>query len=247
MSESTAIAWTDSTFNPWQGCSRVSEGCRFCYAEVQTSRYGLSLWGAAPRRITSTEGWRKPIRWNREAAADGRRHRVFCGSWCDVFEADPTADATRPRLWQLVAETPALDWLLLTKRPERIAECLPDGWGSGWPNVWLGTSIEAADVLHRADALRKVPAVVRFLSCEPLLGPLGGINLAGIDWLIAGGESGPNARPMSSDWARHLRDRCASAGIPYFFKQAGGRGNDKGGHLLDGELLQAFPTPRGAR
>lgn len=246
MSKRTGIKWTDHTWNPWQGCTRVSEGCRYCYAEAGTRRFGLSVWGESPRRVTSPSGWRKPLNFNREAERDGVRRRIFCGSWCDVFEDHPVAEENRPRLWDLIAETPALDWLLLTKRPERIAASLPLTWGVGWPNVWLGTSIENRATLHRADSLRSIPAAVRFLSCEPLLEPLDELNLSSIDWLIVGGESGPNARPMRPEWAAALRDLCTRAGIPFFYKQSGGRDRHKGGDLLEGERLQAFPKPRGA-
>lgn len=221
MSLSTGIAWTDSTFNPWIGCTRVSEGCRGCYAEAfVTGRMGADLWGpSAPRRVTAVSTWKGPLAWNREAGRTGRRRRVFSASLADVFDSHPTAEATRPRFWGLVRETPNLDWIVLTKRPERIAACLPPAWGEGWPNVWIGATVESRNVLSRLDHLRAVPAVVRFVSAEPLLDDLGDVDLSGIAWVIVGGETGRDAREMNPDWARSLRDRCRAAGVAFFMKQ----------------------------
>jgi protein gp37 len=150
---------------------------------------------------------------------------------CDVFEAHPTADATRPRLFELIAATPHLVWLLLTKRPERIAAHLPDGWP--WPHVWLGTSIETPEYLWRADALRQIPAAGRFLSCEPLLADLGPVNLEGIGWVIIGGESGTEHRPMAIDWVASLVQQGREAGAMIFVKQDAGRYSGQRGALPD--------------
>lgn len=184
----TSIQWTATprpdgtfapgyTFNPWIGCAKVSPGCKHCYASVDTfarvsSSRGLPLWGEdAHRHVTSDENWRKPLRWNREAAAMGERRKVFCASLADVFEARDDLDAHRARLWELINKTPHLDWLLLTKRPEEILRRIPERWRAGLPaNVWIGTTVEsqaAAD--ERIPHLLRVPARVRFLSCEPLL------------------------------------------------------------------------------
>src|SRR5690606_27810700 len=138
------IAWTDYTFNPWLGCTKVSAGCDNCYAEtLARNRMGLRIWGQdAERRPTSAAYWKKPVRWNKDAKEAGERRRVFCGSMCDWAEKNPVAERIRPKLWDLIRETPWLDWMMLTKRPGRIARCLPPDWGEGWPHVWLGTSVE---------------------------------------------------------------------------------------------------------
>lgn len=189
---------------------------------------GLDIWGGrADRRFFSDAHWREPIRWNAEAAASGGRRRVFCASMADVFEARSELDPWRERLWTLIASTPALDWLLLTKRPELIAAKAP--WGKRWPaNVWLGTTAENQFWANRrVPILLKHPAAVRFVSCEPLIGPLdlslwlGNGGRRGIDWVIAGGESGFKARPMNPEWPRKLRDQCVQARVAFHFKQWG--------------------------
>lgn len=244
--DTTIIAWTDRTFNPWMGCAKVSDGCKNCYALTLTkNRMGLDLWGVGgARQVTSPANWRKPIAWNRAAARERVRRRVFCASLCDVFEDHPTANATRPRLWDLIRSCDQLDWQILTKRPERIAENLPADWGDGWPHVWLGTSIEDMRVAERADHLRTVPAAVRFISYEPALGPLDDLDLTGIDWLIVGGESGAGFRQMDLQWARDLRVRCESAGVAFFWKQ-GAAYRTEMYIQLDGEIVRNYPTPRG--
>lgn len=226
MGKNSSIEWTHHTFNPWWGCTKVSPGCKNCYAEAWSKRVGMGLWGPrADRRFFSEAHWREPLRWNAEAAATATRRRVFCASMADVFEARRDLDPWQERLWALIDATPALDWLLLTKRPEQIATIAP--WGRRWPaNVWLGATAEnQLWASRRVPVLLRQPAVVRFLSCEPLVGPL---DLAGwlgrrggIDWVIAGGESGAKARPMNPDWPRQLRDQCVQAGVAFHFKQWG--------------------------
>jgi len=263
MGENSSIEWTDHTFNPWHGCTKISPACTHCYAETFSKRVGHgkrlpTLWGPkAERKFFGDEHWRTPLRWDAEAARTGRRARVFCASMADVFEALPgelgrRLETTRRRLWDLIAATPHLDWLLLTKRPENVNGMSP--WcGMPWPNhVWIGTTVEDQERAdERIPHLQAVPARVRFLSCEPLLGP---VRIApwlsrqepihfvpftpearaahgeegprvhvhkGIDWVIAGGESGPRARPMHPEWARSLRDQCVAAGVPFLFKQWG--------------------------
>lgn len=246
VADRSAISWTRSTFNPWIGCIRVSEGCRNCYAErfVETRLQkdeDEKLWGArSTRRRTAASNWKHPRRWNRKALETGERHLVFSGSLCDVFEDHPDANAIRPDLWSLIQSTKALTWQLLTKRPENITRMLPAGWGEGWPHVWLGTSIEDMRVAARADALRAVPARVRFISYEPAIGSIDELDLDGIHWLIAGGESGPNFRPADPAWFRGIRDRCSAAGVAYFYKQ--GSGPRPGMHeLLDGKEHREWP------
>ena len=353
MSQNSSIEWTHHTFNPWRGCTKVSEGCKFCYADRQSKRNPgtLGVWGPNGNRVVASEAaWAEPVKWERWArdgicwACGGRgefrtkvdgesrlvgcadcqgtgksgeayRARVFCASMADVFEdwdgpmfaSDgdtkractrchwqgllpvmlssfskaksvndcpacggstrlQTMDDVRVRLFEMIRATPNLDWLLLTKRPENVVAKLRaalktvheaanhntridsdrmrdlrwlDAWVDGKPpaNVWLGTSIEnqkTAD--ERIPHLLRCPAAVRFLSMEPLLGAIdlcnGGhgwlwINeladgyRTGLHWVIAGGESGPNARPMHPDWARSIRDQCVAAGVPFFFKQWG--------------------------
>lgn len=262
MAENTEIAWTHHTFNPVKGCQKVSEGCKHCYAESETKRYGLAVWGpTAPRIRTAPENWKGPRKWNKRAALAGVRERVFCASWADVGEDHPDWVQPRRDLARLIEETPALDWLLLTKRPESLVRLFADaGWSGAWPaNVWAGTTVEnqgAAD--ERIPHLLRVPARVHFLSCEPLLGPLdlrrhleGGAvcecdhktfrcnnnwircnaGLRRPRWVIVGGESGYGSRPFDLAWARSIRDQCKAAGTAFFFKQAGAK------PLLDGAPL----------
>ena len=246
MADRTIIAWTDHTFNPWMGCAKVSAGCANCYAEALTkNRMGLSLWGVGGRRqVTSPAVWARPRRWDAEARATGRSARVFCASLCDVFEDHLTARATLPRLWDLIRRSTALDWQLLTKRPERIAESLPPDWGAGWDHVWLGTSIEDARAAERADHLRRVPAAVRFVSYEPAIGPLAeALDLSGIGWVIYGGESGSGHRREDKQWARDIRARCADSGAAFFHKQSAGWRTELGIEL-DGAIVREYPRDR---
>jgi len=247
MSENSKIEWTDHTFNPWEGCQKVGPGCDHCYAETRNARFsgGQAVnWGPdAPRRRTSAANWRKPLAWNAAHAEffaeHGRRQRVFCASLADVFDnaVDP---AWRADLFRLIEATPNLDWLLLTKRignaHQMIGEALITMSGNTsllpswpWPNVWIGASIvNQVDADRDIPKLLALPARVRFLSMEPLLGPVdlrqahvAPIRLPRVDWVIVGGESGAGARPMHPDWARGLRDQCAAAGVPFLFKQWG--------------------------
>ncbi|MCI0671755.1 MAG: phage Gp37/Gp68 family protein, partial [Myxococcaceae bacterium] len=173
MGAETEISWTHSTFNPWWGCTRVSPGCDHCYAESFDRRVGGAHWGkGVPRRTFGDKHWGEPLKWNAAAAKAGERRRVFCASMADVFDAE-APDGALERLWALIRATPALDWLLLTKRPGRIRHSLPADWGDGYPNVWLGTTVEDQErAEQRIPVLLDVPARVHFLSCEPLLGPV---------------------------------------------------------------------------
>ncbi len=271
MSHSTKIEWCQNsngtpgyTFNPWRGCSKVSEACRFCYAERDRSvrLHGVKWGPTAERRFSAAATWAQPLAWDCKHRKAKTRGRVFCASLADVFEDRPELEDLRIRLLALIALTPSLDWLLLTKRPEVMARVMNDPalyrrvvsaanvWRQafprrglsaipvddptiGWRNLWAGTTVEdqrAAD--KRIPYLLRVPARVRFLSCEPLLGPVelpwgatldgeATDEIPGIHWVIAGGESGPGARPTPPDWFRSLRDQCAAAGVPFFFKQHG--------------------------
>lgn len=243
----TAIEWADYTFNPWIGCEKVSAGCKHCYAERDTSNRvstarGLPLWGpSSTRRRTSEANWREPLLWNKQAKALRAicereaipfvRPRVFCASLADVFEDRPELATWRTDLFNLIERCDELDWLLVTKRPENVREMVPFLWSGSndfarsvgtWPkHVWLGTTVEDRKALTRIDDLRNAPAVVRFLSIEPLLEDLGTLDLRGISWVIVGGESGPKARPMLPAWVRSIRGQCRAAGVPFFFKQWG--------------------------
>lgn len=248
----TGIEWCDETFNPWWGCERVSPACAHCYADTLSARFAddRQLWGPGHTfRFFADKHWNEPRRWARLLPGKlGRRPRVFCASMADVFEERSELDAPRERLLELIHDTPELDWLILTKRPEAMLARYRAG---DWPltaNLWLGTSIENSRYTWRADVLRQLPAAVRFISAEPLLGslfrenrwkgysrerwdavngdgdydrliaeaaerdgwhPSAPLDLTGIEWVIAGGESGPGARPTHPDWFREIRDRCA--------------------------------------
>jgi protein gp37 len=224
VGKNSKIEWTHHTFNPWWGCTRVSPACVNCYAESWAKRVGQDLWGPkASRRFFSDAHWREPLKWDAQAAAGGVRLRVFCASMADVFERRAELDPWRERLWALIAATPNLDWLLLTKRPELVADQVP--WSDQWPtNVWLGTTTEDQEWAdERLQHLASLPAAVRFVSAEPLVGPLDLTPWLGstLQWVITGGESGPKARPSSPAWFRALMAQCVSAGVPFHFKQWG--------------------------
>jgi protein gp37 len=238
MGVETAIEWCHHTHNIVWGCEKVSPACKHCYAETFSKRVGLQVWGAqAPRRVMSESYWKQPVKWNAAAQKAGERRRVFCSSMADVFEDHVTVAEQRLRLWPLIEATPWLDWLLLTKRPQHIASMLPATWlDAPRPNVWLGTTCESQEWAEkRVPVLLEVPAAVRFLSAEPLLGPvdiykwLDPLHKGGprepvkprIDWVIVGGESGPGARPMHPMWARDVRQQCEEARTPFLFKQWG--------------------------
>lgn len=247
--DNSKIEWTTHTFNPWWGCMKVSAGCKNCYAEAMDKRWDGGNWGPDSNRRPMGEAyWKQPLKWNKSAAAAGVQAKVFCASMGDVFEGHRDTIPHLQRLFVLINQTPNLIWQLLTKRPENIMELVPSWWiKHGFPpNVWIGTSVEdqpAADT--RIPHLLKVPAAVRFLSCEPLLGSIALRRKAiddkeiiqatlmgqldeysrpvqrGIDWVIAGGESGHGARPMHPDWVRGLRDQCEAADVPFLLKQWG--------------------------
>ena len=204
---------THHTWNPWRGCTMVSPGCANCYMFRQQRAYGND-----PEQVVRTKTWGEPLRWQRKAEAAGRTELVFTPSWSDWFHED--ADAWRPEAWALLRRCPNLIFQVLTKRPERIAEHLPPDWGEGYANVWLGVSVERDDYCWRADLLRATPARLRWVCAEPLLGPLPSLRLEGISWVVCGGESGPDHRPMDPRWAIELRDRCLTAGVPFYFKQS---------------------------
>ena len=220
MADGSKIEWTDATFNPWVGCTKVSPACDHCYAESWAKRAGNPELWHGERRRTAASNWRQPVKWNRQAT--GERKRVFCASLADVFDNEVPAEWRRD-LFDLIGETPHLTWQLLTKRIGNVEKMLPGDWGDGWPNVWIGSTVVNQEEADRdAPKLLATPAAVRFVSAEPLLGPIDFTNINNLlDWIIAGGESGPGARPMHPDWVRSIRDQCAAAGVPFFFKQWG--------------------------
>lgn len=250
MPQHSGIEWTDVTWNPVTGCTRVSEGCDNCYAatlanrllkEVYTARlpvvdsditrrdpFAVRLW---PERLTAPLGWRDP-------------HVVFVNSMSDVFHADIPEDFTR-QMFEVMVEANWHTFQVLTKRPARALrfwkrnrDLFDDG-----PipeHIWLGTSVENQDVVYRVSHLRSVPAAVRFLSCEPLIGPLS-LDLDGMHWVIVGGESGPVRREMEPEWAIDIRDECKRRGVPFFFKQWGGRTPKAKGRELEGEYWDEMP------
>lgn len=234
MSDNSRIEWTEATWNPVTGCSKVSPGCAHCYAETFAERFrgvpghpyeqgfDLRLW---PERLGLPLMWR-------------RSRMIFVNSMSDLFHESVPVDFVE----QVFETMRAANWhtfQVLTKRPERvlqIAKRLP------WPaNVWMGVSIENQHFCYRADLLRAIPAEVRFISAEPMLGPLKDLELNGIDWLIAGGESGLRHRPMDPEWVRQLRDKCMEQGVAFFFKQWGGRTSKAGGRVLDGKTWSELP------
>lgn len=245
MAEQSKIEWTDSTFNPWVGCTKVSPACDHCYAEGWAKRSGMVEWGG-DRRRTSEKNWNNPRRWNRKAgdfhALHGRPQRVFCASLADVFDKQ-VPNEWRLDLWDLIRDCDRLVWLLLTKRPKLANEYLPSDLRNQ-PNVWVGTTVENRKMFDlRVPLLRQIETPVRFLSVEPLLEdiPVTGADLDGISWVLVGGESGAAFREIKPEWARHWRDTCVSAGIPFHFKQWSGLKPKELGRELDGRTWDEAP------
>ena len=243
MSYGTKIEWAHHTFNPWIGCTKVGPGCDNCYAEADfDKRRHVVAWGTGqPRKRTSKSNWAQPLKWNHEAERLNVRYRVFCASLADVFDNEVPTDWRRD-LCALIQATPHLDWLVLTKRIGNargmLNECSFGRWNEApLPNIWIGITVTNQSEADRdIPKLLSIPASVRFLSMEPLLGPvdihhrLGHCVFSevdawatgcGVNWVIVGGESGPKARPMHPQWARDLRDQCETSGIPFLFKQWG--------------------------
>lgn len=237
MGMGTNIEWTDATWNPVTGCTKVSQGCKHCYAERMAKR--LQAMGAA----NYSQGFRvtlhpdmldKPRHWKQP-------RRIFVNSMSDLFHPD-VPDSFIYDVFQVMNETPWHTYQVLTKRPERMAQMagvLPFS-----ANIWCGTSVEAQAVLERIRWLQETPAAIRFLSCEPLLGALPNLPLDGIQWVIVGGESGPRSRPMDVTWPRDIRDQCVQANVAFFFKQWGGVQRTQAGRLLDGRTWDEFPGIR---
>ncbi len=234
MSDNSAIEWTDATWNPVTGCTQVSPGCDHCYALTFAERFrgvhghpyeqgfDLKLW---PERLQLPLQWRKP-------------RRIFVNSMSDLFHKDVPDEYIR-RVFEVMVKANWHIFQVLTKRSARLARLGPTlPWR---PHIWVGVSIETERYIWRANHLRKVPAYIRFISAEPLLGPLDHLSLDGIHWLITGGESGHGHRPCDPDWVRNLRDRCVEEGVAFFHKQWGGHTPKAGGRLLDGRTWDEFP------
>ncbi len=228
-STKTAIEWTDKTWNPTVGCNKVSPGCKHCYAEALTKRFrnhfenGFTF-TLHPERLDEPRRWRKPS-------------RVFVNSMSDLFHERMPFEFLE-EIFRVMEECPRHVFQILTKRHERLLELAPE---LDWPeNVWMGVSVENQDYAHRVDYLRQVPAAVRFLSCEPLIGPLD-LDLEGIHWVIVGGESGPKHRPIEVSWVRGIREQTHNAGAAFFFKQWGGIRPKAGGRELDGRTYDEMP------
>jgi protein gp37 len=226
MGINSGIQWTHHTFNPWWGCTKVSEACRRCYAESFAKRTGNKVWGDnAERRLFGDAHWREPVRWNAMAEKAGERVRVFCASMSDVFEDRRDLDQQRERLWRLIEATTHLDWLLLTKRSGAMVRLAPKAWADEWPsNVWAGSTVEdqpSADA--RIAHLVRVPARIRFLSMEPLVGPvsLPAFAVGLIHWVIIGGESGAGARRLDFANVERVLAWAKAHGAAPFVKQLG--------------------------
>jgi protein gp37 len=237
VAQRSAIEWTEATWNPVTGCDKVSPGCAHCYAEAFAERFrgvadhpyeqgfDLRVW---PERLA------QPLRWTRP-------RMIFVNSMSDLFHEDIPLDFIQ-QVFDVMGEADHHTFQILTKRHDRLADLAP--FLEWHRNVWMGVSIENRRFTHRADRLREVDTAVRFISAEPLLGPLEGLDLEGIDWLIAGGESGHGYRRVKEEWVTALRDRCVVEGVPFFFKQWGGRTPKAGGRELNGRTHDAMPTPR---
>jgi protein gp37 len=239
MGKDSSIEWTHHTFNPWWGCVKVSPACDHCYAESWAKRVGADVWGPeSSRRFFTDAHWKEPLKWNRDAAKENIRRRVFCASMADVFENRDDLKAPRKRLLELIEATPMLDWLLLTKRIHLVKKLLPKGYQLP-AHVWIGTTVENSEYAKKRlkYLLELESPSVRFVSCEPLLSlldlsPFLKPNERGvrIDWVIAGGESGHGARPMDPAWPADLQAQCEDAGVPFHFKQWG--------HWAPAELIE---------
>lgn len=229
MGEKSQIEWTDATWNPWVGCHRLSPACAHCYMFRDRERYGQN-----PDVVlrTSEHTFKSPIRWKQPK-------RIFTCSWSDFFieESDPW----RSDAWQVILDAPQHTYQILTKRPERIANVIDRAMITE-QNIWTGVSVENRRFYSRIDALRKVSPNLIFLSIEPLLGRMPDLPLEDVKWVIVGGESGPNYRPLNLDWVREIRDRCLVAGVSFFFKQYSAFNPATKDRLLDGREWNEFPT-----
>lgn len=243
MGKTTKIGWTDHTVNFWWGCTKVSAECRQCYIEKIMKRAGIKQPFGGPVR---TKSWRTAYSFNAQAKRDAVRRRVFTCSMSDFFHVG--ADAWRTEAWNVIRECESLDWLILTKRPERIRECLPSDWGNGYANVWLGTTCGCQSSMHRVELLSDIPATVRFVSAEPLLEAIDlRPYLSRLHWVITGCEQAKRGvrRIMSLDWVRDIDRQCRESGVRMFFKQhyVNDTGVPSTDGMLDGVKRQEWPRP----
>lgn len=244
----TSIEWTDSTWNPVAGCTVLTAGCTNCYAMRMAARLeamGTEKYAGTTRKSGGRARWTGRITLDYNALSTpetwARPRRIFVNSMSDLFHPLVPADFIR-RVWSTMEATPRHTYQILTKRPERMAEVLSDKRFAILPNVWLGTSVEDGSVLSRLDNLRQVPAAVRFVSFEPLIGSVAGADLLDIHWAIVGGESGPNARAMEPDWVDEIQSACRLTGTAFFFKQWGGRNKKATGRELRGRTYDEMPA-----
>lgn len=235
MAGNSNIEWTEATWNPVTGCSKVSQGCKNCYAErmakrlvaMKNPRYANGFKVTLHHDLIDTpKKWIKP-------------RKIFVNSMSDLFHPEVPLDFIQ-KVFETMNETPQHSFQVLTKRPEKALELAHHLNFTN--NIWMGTSIENSAVLGRMEYLKDIPAAVRFLSCEPLLGPLENMNLDGIHWVIVGGESGPGARPMEANWVRSIRDQCQEQNIAFFFKQWGGIQKHRHGRELDNQIYEEYPS-----
>lgn len=243
----TTIEWTDSTWNPVAGCSIMSAGCTNCYAMRMAARLdamGVEKYKGLTRKTGGRSKWTGKLYLDEKALnvpkSWAKPRKVFVNSMSDLFHPDVPVQFIR-KVWAVMAETPRHEYQILTKRPDRMAEVLSDGFHI-LPNVWLGASVEDGRVLHRLDDLRRVPAAVRFVSFEPLIGSVAGGKLHGIDWAIVGGESGPKARIIDEAWVDEIFDMCTEADTAFFFKQWGGTNKKATGRSYRGRTWDDMPT-----
>ena len=248
MAENSPIEWTDATWNPVAGCSHASAGCTNCYAMRMAARLeamGVPKYQGLTRKSGGRAKWTGTVRLDDSALSIPHRWRrprkVFVTSMSDLFHADVPVDFIE-KVWQVMADTPRHDYQLLTKRPDRMRAILSSGQLKILPNVWIGTSVEGPGVVDRIAELRATPASVRFISFEPLIGPIENANLEGIAWAIIGGESGPAARPMKEEWVWTLERLCRRHGTAFFFKQWGGVNKKATGRLLGGRTYDEMPA-----
>ncbi|MFY9341253.1 MAG: phage Gp37/Gp68 family protein [Planctomycetota bacterium] len=235
MAQGSGIEWTESTWNPVTGCTKVSPGCKFCYAERMAERLhamGQANYRHGFRLTLQPHMLELPLRWKKPQT-------IFVNSMSDLFHQDVPREYLL-RVFDVMRRAHWHTFQVLTKRSERLAEM--DAHIEWAPNIWMGVSVESDGYRHRIDDLRATGAVLKFLSLEPLLGPLPGLDLREIDWAIVGGESGPQARPMAAAWATDLRDQCRKAGVQFFFKQWGGRNKKRAGRLLEGRTWDQMPV-----
>jgi protein gp37 len=235
MAQTSTIEWTEATWNPVTGCTKISPGCKFCYAERMAHRLqamGQERYRNAFKLTLQPAALEAPLHWRSPRV-------IFVNSMSDLFHKDVPLQYIQ-RCFAVMQQASQHTFQVLTKRPERAAELSSE---LPWPsNLWMGTSVETSDYTWRIQSLGEIPAAIRFLSVEPLLGPITRLPLKGIHWVIVGGESGPGARPMKVEWVRQLRDQCLSKGVPFFFKQWGGTNKKRTGRILDGRTWDEMPT-----